>query len=103
MLHPGTLYRVQDYAEPVSVSYISVQLKKTKCSDLIWNALFPDSLKSTTKQKRGWGIHQMQKVTIQTVDTWNVVVVAVSTKYKAMDFVWHRIRQLSVFKLIFSM
>ncbi|KAL7373698.1 hypothetical protein ABVT39_012891 [Epinephelus coioides] len=107
MLNPGTAKTFQDYADSVFVPYAKSQLEKTRCLDIIWDVYIPDSLKGTTRQKRGKGIRRRcditnltpcshkeadtclllhvsdavqkgcKKVTIRTVDT-KVVVLAVA-------------------------
>ena len=43
----------QEYVNIVSAPYISSQLEKVHRLDLVWDVYQPDSLKGTTRQKRG--------------------------------------------------
>lgn len=58
MLNPGTSKTFQEYADAVFVPYISAQLEKTNRVDIVWDIYLPDSLKSTTREKRGKGIRK---------------------------------------------
>ena len=62
MLSPGTF---QKYADTVFASYISNQLQKADRIDLVWDVYLPDSLKRTTREKRGKGTRK--RVTSSTV------------------------------------
>ena len=46
----------RDYADKKVIPYIERQLANTKIVDVIWDRNPPDSLKSTTRQRRGTGI-----------------------------------------------
>lgn len=58
MLNPGTAKTFQDYADSIFVPYAKSQLEKTSRLDIIWDVYIPDSLKGTTRQKRGKGIRR---------------------------------------------
>ena len=55
MLNPGTGKTFQDYAVLVFEPYIYTQLDKTSCADVVWDVYVKDSLKGTTREKRGEG------------------------------------------------
>ena len=58
MLHPGTAKTFQEYADFVFKPYISSQIDKTCRVDVVWHVYLPDSLKGTTRQKRGKGVRR---------------------------------------------
>ena len=58
MLKPGTAKTFQEYADMVFVSYMSTQLATAQRVDIVWDVYIPDSLKSTTRQKRGKGMRR---------------------------------------------
>ena len=58
MLHPGTAKTFQEYADFVFGPYISSQIDKTSRVNVVWDVYLPDSLKGTTKQKRGKGVRR---------------------------------------------
>ena len=58
MLHPGTAKTFQEYADFVFGPYISSQIDKTSRADMVWDVYLPDSLKGTTRQKRGKGVRR---------------------------------------------
>ena len=43
----------RDYADKTVIPYIERQLANTKRVDVIWDRYLPDSLKATTRQRRG--------------------------------------------------
>ena len=53
MLNPVTAKTFLDYAEQVFLPYVSAQLENTTRLDIVWDVYQTDSLKSTTRQKRG--------------------------------------------------
>ena len=55
MLNPGTAKTFQEYANNVFSSYVSSQLATTQRVDLVWDVYIADSLKSSTREKRGKG------------------------------------------------
>ena len=55
MLNCGTSKTFQEYADTVFAPYISTQLQKKCCVDLVWDVYLPDSLKGKTREKRGTG------------------------------------------------
>ena len=51
----------RDYADKKVIPYIERQLANTKRVDIIWYRYLPDSLKATTRQRRGTGIRQRMR------------------------------------------
>ena len=51
----------RDYADKKVIPYIERQLANTKRVDVIWDRYLPDSLKATTRQRRGTGIRQRMR------------------------------------------
>ena len=58
MLHPRTAKTFQEYADTVFTSYISSQLKNVERLDIVWDVYIADSLKQSTRQKRGKGVRR---------------------------------------------
>ena len=58
MLHPGTARTFQDYADTVFGSYILSQLQSANRVDIVWDVYMEDSLKATTREKRGKGVRR---------------------------------------------
>ena len=58
MLHPGTAKTFQEYAGFVFGPYISSQIDKTSRVDVVWDVYLLESLKRTTRQKRGKGVRR---------------------------------------------
>ena len=55
MLNPGTAKTFQGYADNVFSSYVASQLEAAQRVDLVWDVYIADSLKSSTREKRGKG------------------------------------------------
>ena len=53
-----------DYAENVFIPYLQMQLQSTMRIDIVWDTYLPDSLKESTREKRGKGVRR--KVSGQT-------------------------------------
>ena len=58
MLRPGTAKTFQDYADAVFTPYVSSQLESVERLDIVWDVYAADSLKTTTRQKRGKGVRR---------------------------------------------
>ena len=53
-----------DYAENVFIPYLQMQLQSTMRIDIVWDTYLPESLKESTREKRGKGVRR--KVSGQT-------------------------------------
>jgi len=58
MLNPGTANTFQEYADLVFIPYVTSQLQTADRVDIVWDVYIPNSLKKTTRQKRGQGVHR---------------------------------------------
>ena len=67
MLHPGMARTFQDYADTVFDSYILSQLQNAKRVDIAWEVYMEDSLKATTREKRGKGLRRRVASTSPTI------------------------------------
>ena len=47
-----------DYATNIFIPYLSMQLQNTNRLDVVWDTYIPDSLKESTREKRGKGIRR---------------------------------------------
>ena len=54
-LQPGTCATFDDYANDVFVPYMVNKLSKVSRVDIVWDIYRPDSLKGTTRERRGTG------------------------------------------------
>ena len=55
MLNPGTSKTFQEHAENVFAPHVSALLKRNHRVDLVWDVYLPESLKVSTREKRGKG------------------------------------------------
>lgn len=67
MLHPGT---ATTFADEVFTSYISSQLESVERVDIVWDVYVADSLKSTTREKRGKGVRRRVAPTTAIPHNW---------------------------------
>ena len=58
MLSPGASRTFEDYAALIFLPYVMIQLQSTNRLDIVWDLYKPDSLKQSTRDKRGSGIRQ---------------------------------------------
>ena len=58
MLNPVAAKTFQEYVNIIFAPYISTQLQKVHRLDFVWDVYLPDSLKGTTRQKRGKGLRK---------------------------------------------
>ena len=48
----------QEYADKVFIPYLSQQLQHATRVDVVWDRYLPDSLKESTREKRGKGVRR---------------------------------------------
>ena len=70
MLHPGTAKIFQEYADFVFGPYIFSQIDKTSRVDVVWDVYLPESLKGTTRQKRGKGVRRRVSPSTTILKRW---------------------------------
>ena len=70
MLQPKTARTFQDYAEQVFVPYISNQMKNVHRADIIWDMYLDDSLKASTRERRGKGIRRRVLHSVAVPKNW---------------------------------
>ena len=58
MLKPATAKTFNEYAQEVFTPYILSKFQQTTRLDLVWDRYLPDSLKGTTRAKRGKGVRR---------------------------------------------
>ena len=58
MLQPGTAKTFDDYAAKVFLPYFTQQLLGVNSINVVWDTYTSDSLKATTREKRGCGLCQ---------------------------------------------
>ena len=58
MLNPGGAKSFQEYSDMVFTSYVLSQLQKANRVDVVWDVYISDSLKATTREKRGKGVRR---------------------------------------------
>ena len=51
-----------DYAENISIPYLQMQLQITTRIDVVWDTYLPNSLKESTQETRGKGVHKKYQV-----------------------------------------
>lgn len=70
MLQPKTARTFQDYAEQVFVPYISNQLQGVHRADIIWDSYLDDSLKASTRERRGKGLRRRVLPAVTVPKSW---------------------------------
>ena len=70
MLIPGTAKTFQEYTDTVFIPYLSNQLATAQRVDIVWEVYIKDSLKDSTREKRGRGIQRRVSSTTQLPKNW---------------------------------
>ena len=70
MLNPGTAKTFQEYADTVFIPYLSNHLATAQSVDIVWDVYIKDSLKDSTREKRGRGIQRRVSSTTQFSKNW---------------------------------
>ncbi|XP_061580540.1 uncharacterized protein LOC133446517 [Cololabis saira] len=96
MLNPGTAKTFQDYADSVFVPYVKSQLEKTWRLDIIWDVYISDSLKGTTRQKRGKGIRRRVMPTTVLPKQWKDFLRVDDNKTELFEFLSQQVMGLPV-------
>ena len=94
MLHPGTAKTFQDYADAVFSSYVSSQLESVERVDIVWDAYIADSLKSTTRQKRGKGVRRRVAPTTALPQNWKDFLRVDGNKSELFSFLSQHVTSL---------
>ena len=95
ILSPGTAKTFQDYANSVFVPYVLSQLQKTRRVDIIWDRYLPDSLKGTTRQKRGRGVRRRVSPNTTIPKNWKDFLRADENKTELFSFLSQQVAILS--------
>ena len=98
MLHLGTAKTFQEYADFVFVPNISSQINKTSRVDVVWHVYLPDSLKGTTRQKRGKGIRRRVSLFTTIPKSWKDFLRVDDNKIELFKFLAQHVICLTVEK-----
>ena len=96
MLHPGTAKTFQENADFVFGPYISSQIDKTSRVDVVWNVCLPDSLKRTTRQKRGKGVRRRVSPSATIPKSWKDFLRVDDNKTELFKFLAQHVTGLAV-------
>ena len=69
-LQPGTCATFDDYANDVFVLYMVNELSKVSRVDIVWDIYRPDSLKGTTRERRGTGTRRRVHASTRIPGNW---------------------------------
>ena len=61
MLKPGASKTFANYSDEVFLTYVKGQLRSVQRIDVVWDMYLPNSLKATTREKRGSGVRRRVK------------------------------------------
>ena len=96
MLHPGTAKTFQEYADFVFGPYISSQIDKTSRVDVVWDVYQPDSLKGTTRKKRGKGVRRRVSPSTSIPKSWKDFLRVDDNKTELFKFLAQNVTCLTV-------
>ena len=96
MLHSGTAKTFQEYADFVFGPYISSQIDKTSRVDVVWDVHLPESLKGTTRQKRGKGVRRRVSPSTTIPKSWKDFPRVDDNKTELLKFLAQHVTCLTV-------
>jgi len=70
MLNPGTAKTFGEYAKDVFIPFVLSQYKSTTRLDLAWDRYLPESLKNTTRERRGKGVPRRVGTSVAVPGQW---------------------------------
>ena len=70
MLKPGTSRTFENYSKEVFLPYFKGQLRSVQRIDVVWDMYIPNSLKATTREKRGTGVRRRVKADTRIPGNW---------------------------------
>ena len=86
MLNPKTARSFQEYLDTVFAPYVSSQLAMAQRVDIVWDRYIQDSLKSTTRERRGKGIRRHVAPTTVLPQNWMDFLRADENKIELFKF-----------------
>ena len=86
MLNPVAAKTFQEYVNIVFAPYISTQLENFHKLDLVWDVYLPDSLKGTTRQKRGKSVRKRVAPSTVMPKNWRDFLRVVQNKTELFGF-----------------
>ena len=95
MLNPGTAKIFQEYADTVFIPYLSNHLATAQRADIVWDVYIKDSLKDSTREKRGRGIQRRVSSTTQLPKNWKDFLRVNENKTALFKFLAHQVTCLS--------
>lgn len=102
MLNPGTARTFQQYAEKSIAPYIESQLRYSNRVDVIWDRYISNSLKASTRSKRGTGIRRKVQPNNELPRNWKSFLRVDGNKTDLFEFLAEHIHhmQISIGKLV---
>ncbi|KAJ8353418.1 hypothetical protein SKAU_G00209850 [Synaphobranchus kaupii] len=83
------------YADDVFIPYLQKQLQDTKRLDVVWDTYIPDSLKESTREKRGQGVRRKVSGPTKLPGNWMDFLRDPINKKELFDFLTSRIEEFS--------
>lgn len=91
LLAPRTAATFNEYASAIFLPYIDRQLQNAQRVDVVWDAYIPDSLKESTRKKRGTGIRRRVLGTSKIPTNWMKFLCVAENKVELFDFLTHAV------------
>ena len=89
LLHPRTAQTFNEYASTIFLPYIEKQLQNTQRVDIVWDTYMPESLKTSTRIKRGQGIRRRVLGTSKIPSNWMKFLRVSANKEELFSFLTH--------------
>ena len=104
LLDPRTARTFKDYADTVFLPYIDTQLQRHEAQriDLVWDTYIPDSLKSSTRQRRGKGIRRRVLGKTNVPSNWKEFLRVDENKVELFEFLTNEVMKRSHAKWVYA-
>jgi hypothetical protein len=96
MINPGTAWTFQQYTEKSIVPYIESQLQYSNCMDVIWDRYISNSLKASTRSKRGTGIQRRVQPSNKLPRNWKSFLRVDGNKTDLFKFLAEHIHHMQI-------
>ncbi len=96
MMHPGTAKTFQDYADAIFLPYISKYLETAERVDVVWDTYIRNSLKASTRERRGKGIRRRVSATTLLPQKWDDFLRVAENKTELFKFLSGQVKNYPV-------
>lgn len=90
-LQPAGAVTFEDYADKIFIPHIQHHLQQSQRVDIVWDAYIPDSLKESTREKRGAGVRRKVSSQAKIPSNWMAFLRDSTNKLELFQFLSQKI------------